>query len=280
MRLQAGDAELILAPEIGGTIVSWTIGGIPMLRPTVPGATPVREQACYPLIPFSNRVAGHGFSFRGTRYELPVILNGYSIHGAAWQCEWRGEGSRMLLSYPGGTLWPFAFDAEQSFDLGERGLAVTMRITNRHTSHAPAALGLHPYFPRTPEMTFQFAATSVWQNGDDMIPNANIQVPPAWDFTRPRTIGDIAVDNCFAGWYRTALFHWPEHGARLSMTADQTFRHLVVYIPQHADFLAVEPVANMNDGLNRMGEHVDHGMTVLAPGETLSGTITFKADLA
>jgi hypothetical protein len=35
----------------------------------------------------------------------------------------------------------------------------------------------------------------------------------------------------------------------------------------------------MNDGLNRMEQHVDHGITVLAPGDTLEGAIRFVATL-
>jgi aldose 1-epimerase len=124
-------------------------------------------------------------------------------------------------------------------------------------------------------MTLQFAATSVWQNGADKMPSANTQIPPAWDFSVARRPDGLVVDNCFAGWHRSAVFDWPEHGATLTMSADQNFRHLVVFFPEGADFCAVEPVANMNDGINRMGQHVDHGMTVLAPGETLSGVVTF-----
>lgn len=275
MRLVCGDAELITAPEFGGTIVSWTVGGVSMFRPAIPGGTDARDQGSYPLVPFSNRVAGRAFTFAGTRHELPALLNGFAIHGAAWRCPWRAEGHTLKLDYPGGELWPFAFSTEQDFELTEHGLVLTMRITNRHTAPAPAAIGMHPYFPRTPDMTLQFAAASVWQNGPDHIPSANTLIPPAWDFTSPRKPDDIAVDNCFAGWHRSAVLHWPEHRTKLIMTADPMFRHLVVFFPKGGDFCAVEPVTNMNDGINRMNTDVDHGMTVLAPGETLSGTIRF-----
>ncbi len=273
MRLTCGKAVLEAAPERGGAIRSWTIDGVAILRTTPAGEDHVRRQACYPLIPFSNRIAGHRFSFRGVSHAVPVLMDGYSIHGAAWQCAWRAEGDTMRLEYPGGDLWPFAFDALQRLDLREDGLTVTLSITNRHDGPAPAALGLHPFFARTPDMTLQFAASSVWRNGADMIPTENTPVPPEWDFSQARSPGSTATDNCFAGWQGMAEIAWPEHGLRLVMTAGAPFGHIVVYTPPQYPFVAVEPVSNMNDGINRMDQNVDHGMAVLAPGETLEGVI-------
>ena len=275
MRLVSGGAELVCNPQLGGTIVSWKVDGVSLFRPVTTEADTVRGQGCYPLVPFSNRVAGRAFHFAGQRYELPDLMNGYAIHGAAWQLPWRQDGASMKVDYPGGALWPFAFAAEQRFALSDRALEVTMRVTNRHDRPAPLALGLHPYFPRTPEMTLQFAATSVWLNGEGMIPTANVQVPSEWDFTTPRRPGEVYADNCFAGWHRSAVVTWPEHRTALTITADKLYRHAVVYLPRNAAFFALEPVSNMNDGLNRMDQHVDHGMAVLAPGDTLEGVIRF-----
>jgi len=56
MRITAGDAELILAPETGGAVVSWTIAGQPIFRAANPEAKGARDHACYPLFPFSNRI--------------------------------------------------------------------------------------------------------------------------------------------------------------------------------------------------------------------------------
>jgi aldose 1-epimerase len=277
MKLTAGKAELLLAPEIGGTIVGWTLDGIPLLRPTAPDAEGAREQACYPLIPFSNRVGGRSFVFEGVRHELPALLGPWAIHGAAWQLAWRMEGpTTMAVDYPGGRLWPFAFRAEQVFDLSEHALVVTMRIANLHSGRAPAAIGLHPFFPRAPDTTLRFAAASVWRAGADKIPTENTPVPPEWDFSTAHAPGDVAADNCFAGWGGRFEIGFPARRLSLQVQADPIFRHLVVYIPQHADFMAVEPVANMNDGLNHMQDGADHGFTILAPGATLEGRIVFS----
>lgn len=274
MRLSSGDAELVMAPELGGSVVSWTIGGRPIFRPANPAATDARANACYPLVPFSNRVANRRFLFEGREYVLPALLNGQAIHGAGWQCAWTQSGTRLAMSYPGGELWPFAFDAEQVFDLEPTALTVTMRITNRHESEAPAAIGLHPFFPRGPHTRLQLAAKTVWISGSDKIPVEEVKVPPEWDFSHERELGDADIDHCFAGWNGHYALTWPDRKERVVVRAGAPFGHLVLYIPRGQSFTAIEPVSNMNDGLNHMQTSDDHGMRILEPGETLEGRIS------
>lgn len=274
MKLLSGDAELLLAPETGGSVVSWTIAGRPILRAANTDAIDARGNACYPLVPFSNRVANRRFSFAGQDYELPALLGGWAIHGAGWQCAWTPGDQGMALDYPGGVLWPFAFRAEQDFDLGPTSLSITMRITNTHDAPAPAAIGLHPFFFRDAATRLQVTARSVWQNGGDQIPVANTAVPSVWDFSTERELADVEIDNCFAGWDGTASLTWPDRHERVRIHATAPLRHLVIYVPHGMPFTAIEPVSNMNDGLNHMNTADDHGMAVLAPGETLEGRIT------
>jgi aldose 1-epimerase len=244
-----------------------------MFRPADPLATDARDHACYPLVPFSNRVANRRFTFAGQTHELPALLGDWAIHGAGWQLPWTPEGNTLNLSYPGGTLWPFAFDAEQIFDLRNNGLSVTMRVTNRHTAPAPAAIGLHPFFPRDAATRVQLETATVWQNDANKIPTTEIPTPDIWNFATERELADVDIDHCFAGWNGHAAIAWPQQRLRLTITATEPFRHLVFYVPWGRAFTAIEPVANMNDGLNHMDGVTDHGMHILAPGETLEGRI-------
>ncbi len=280
MKIAAGDAELVLAPEMGGAVVSWTIGGRPIFRVANPDAADARAHACYPLVPFSNRVAKRRFSFAGQDYELPALLGEWAIHGAGWQCAWTMDGTTMKLDYPGGVLWPFAFHAEQHFDLRPDGLMVTMRITNNHTGPAPAAIGLHPFFARNAETCLQVNTGSVWISDAHKVPVSNTPVPAEWDFSTQRPLGDADIDNCFAGWDGRAVLTWPDRQERVVMRATAPFRHLVIYVPPGEAYTAIEPVSNMNDGLNRMNSGIDHGIHVLAPGETLEGVITMLVEPA
>ena len=145
-----------------------------------------------------------------------------------------------------------------------------------HRARAPAGLGLQPYFPRSgmtgppANATLQFRADAVSLSGANQLPVERVGVPPEWDHASGRTVGELALDNCFDGWDGTAVLTWPDR--RITIAADATFRHAVVYTPPGESFFCVEPVSHMNDAIN-------HGtMPVLEPGETLRGEIGFRLD--
>jgi aldose 1-epimerase len=184
----------------------------------------------------------------------------------------------MLLDHPGGELWPFAFEAEQHFDLQPDRLIVTMRITSRHDAPAPAAIGLHPFFPRGADTRLELPVCGVWLSDANKIPERLAELPAEWDFRTDRALGEVDVDHCFAGWDGRYAITWPDRRERLVVTAGAPFGHIVFYVPRGQNFFAVEPVSNMNDGLNHMDTGDDHGMRILAPGETLEGRISMVVE--
>jgi aldose 1-epimerase len=107
----------------------------------------------------------------------------------------------------------------------------------------------------------------VWRNGPDMLPTERVKVPPEWDHSAGRPVGDLALDNCFEDWDGTAVLTWPDR--RITIVATDSIRHLVVYTPPGQNFFCVEPVSHMNDAINRGAMHV------LDAGETLRGEISF-----
>jgi galactose mutarotase-like enzyme len=61
LELRAGAARVLLAPEVGGAIAAYEWRGEPVLRTTSEEALrtgDVRRFSSYPLLPFSNRIAG------------------------------------------------------------------------------------------------------------------------------------------------------------------------------------------------------------------------------
>ncbi len=282
--LRKAGLELVLAPGIGGAITGFRQDGFVLMRETAPDAGDVRLFSCYPLVPFSNRIAGGRFRFAGRSYSLwrdPLTGGRHAIHGEGWRNAWdvaeAGEGSARLTLDHGGTepeSWPFPFRAEQHFALTGNGLAVTLVLTNTGASAAPAGIGLHPYFPRHDKVTLGFRAEAVWRNGADHLPSEAIAVPREWDFSSPRLLAEPGLDNCFAGWSGTAEIAWPTAGRRFRIDADRCFGHAVVYTPPGREYFAFEPVSHMNDAINRM-ELPDHGLVILEPGDSLRGTARF-----
>jgi len=285
IRLAAGDLTLVLAPPLGGAIAGFAQAGFALMRESAPAADWADLLSAYPLVPFSNRIAGGAFTFAGRRHQLKRLppFAPHAIHGEGWMRPWRvaaaGADTASLAlehdaSEPGS--WPFPFRAEQHFFLAENALAVRLVVVNTGAGPMPAGIGLHPYFPRHGGVVLGFRAGSVWRNGEDHLPAARSEPPPPeWRFDPPRPLGEPGLDNCFAGWSGPARIAWPEAGRGLEITADPCFGHAVVYTPAGRDDFAFEPVSHMNDAINRMESVADHGLVVLAPGATLAGTVRF-----
>ncbi|CAH2602163.1 Aldose 1-epimerase [Rhodovastum atsumiense] len=282
--LARGRMRVELAPRTGGALAAVEYGGIPLLRPWN-GEPSVRRMAVYPLLPYSNRIAEGRFRFAGTEHVLRRNFGDHPhpLHGLGWQREWafvpRGtHAASMTLGHrPDGEAaadWPFAFDAEQTVELTDRTVTLTLAFRNADTRPAPVGLGWHPFFPRHDGAVLRFHADAVWRNDARMLPVERGTVPPAWDFSAGRPVENPGLDNCFAGFTGTATLSWPARRLAVTMTADATLGHLVVMTPPPpADFFAVEPVMNANDAINRP-DPAAHGLRVLAPGESLRVRMT------
>ena len=290
LTLSAGESSLVLAPDIGGAIVGWMHGSVPLLRRPHPEAILLRNArglGCFPLVPFSNRIAWGQFHWNGGDHALERNLGDHphSIHGVGWQAAWdvaSVAATSAVLSLRHDAVgaqarhWPFAFAAEQRFTLTPDALHVVLTMTNLHADPAPAGLGLHPYFPRAGAPALQFNAVDVWLNGDDALPAGRIAVPPDWQHRSGKPIGVASLDNCFAGWNGRAQIAWADGRGTLAIEAGGLFSHLIVYTPLGQNFFCVEPVSHMTDAINRMNAVPDHGLHTLAPGGTVKGEVTFR----
>jgi aldose 1-epimerase len=248
----------------------------------------VRQTSCYPLVPYSNRIAQGRFSFEGVEHRLALNFGDHphSIHGNAWQKPWQVMEAdeircRLLLIHrpEGGQAkgWPFAYRAEQSFELSPEGLTLTLSLENEDHRPMPAGLGLHPFFPKRSGVRLQFAAERVYPNGEDSLPMDSTSVPENWNYRIMRELGEPRLDNCFTGWDGTARIAYIQEKIALSIEADRLFGHLVVYVPTGRDFFAVEPVSHLNDVINRP-DSAGHGLKVLKPGEHLTAKVRFGVE--
>ena len=155
------------------------------------------------------------FDSKGKIISFIPILGGevHAIHGNAWQRAWevrqheRERATLVLVHDPSAgddpREWPFAYRAEMTFTLGRAFLDVEMTVANIDDRAQPVGLGFHPFFSRREGMTLEFSAHAVWINGEDHLPIRS--QPPAglFDFKSARAIGDVRIDNCYAGWQNT-----------------------------------------------------------------------------
>ncbi|WP_378942056.1 aldose 1-epimerase [Mesorhizobium sp. ANAO-SY3R2] len=294
LHLSCGELELDLAPHIGGSILSFRRAGLDLMRPTPDAALAmglVRQTSCYPLVPYSNRIAHGRFAVGGETYQLTLNFGDHphSIHGNGWQRAWNvrdaGESQAVLeldhrpfgFGPAGWDGWPYSFRATQSFTLSPDMLTVTLAIENTDARPMPAGLGWHPFFPARPGTKLRFGAGGVWINDATSLPVSLEPVPEKWDYSTARPLGEPALDNVFTQWDGNAEISFVEENVGLALSADPLFSHAVVYVPSGRGFFAFEPVSHMTDAVNR-ADIPGNGLQVLAPGERLSGTMRISVE--
>src|SRR4051794_31280678 len=182
--LSAHGFDLALLPELGGSVawVNWTGPDgrtVPLLRPSdaeaIASQNPSRL-ACFPLVPFANRIAGSRFVFGGREHRLPSNRppDPMAIHGFGFQAPWTVETAAedaVRLTHvhhtPGSR---FRYRAEQTFRLKQRHVRIELAVTHEGTEAMPYGIGLHPWLPCSPETRLQFTATHVFIPDESRLP--------------------------------------------------------------------------------------------------------------
>jgi len=271
--LRAGDLRLTFDPELGGAITSLTHDGEDLLRPTPEGAADVLETACFPLVPYANRIADGRFSFGGRTAALSRNMSGqaHPLHGDGWRGAWRiearGEDVATLVFEPGKTEWPWRYRARQTFGLRSDGLTVELEVTNLDDAPGPFGLGFHPYFPNSATARLTARTTGVWRSSADLLPTELVAAQPWAEGAPVRT--ERLLDHCHTGWTGPARIDLGPGRSSLELSASPELGWLHVFAPPDEDFFCVEPVSHAPNAVN-MADPQAHGVRVLAPGETLS----------
>ena len=277
LSLRAGRLAVELAPQAGGSIARFRYDDtLDLMRPMTEEAIASSRgnaAACYPLVPFSNRIADGRLLFDGQEHRLEANWPGvrHPMHGEGWARAWDvvrhdPASAELVHEHDGRKGWPFRYRARLSFRLDDGGLAVRMAIENLERRAVPAGIGLHPFFTRDADSTLAFRATGVWLGDAEVLPVERVALPPEWDYSTSRPV-EPGLDNCFEGWDGRALITWPGRRLKLELEASQPFRHAVVYTPADRPYFCVEPVSHAN------GKVAD---ARLEPGATLAGDIAFR----
>ena len=238
------------------------------------------DASCFPLFPFSNRIAYGAFSFEDNNYQLPLNMppEPHAIHGSVWQ------KTALVTDYSTDYLkiihqqvdesYPFHFSAVQEWRINDdTSINISLKLINMGDCAMPFGMGIHPYFVKTDQCTITTNTDIVIQNDDEMVPISVTSVPDEWDFSKGLKVCDTTMDNCYLNWSKQCRIQWPELNAQMDITASDLFKNMVVYIPQDESFFCLEPVTNINDAYNNNLELNDTGLVILQPGEKIEGTI-------
>ena len=282
--LTAGDYRMALEPARGGSVARFDWRGEPLFRPTC--GPSILDTACFPLVPFSNRIAQGRFHSGDDQVQLssnfPGVDHPHTLHGFGWLTPWevveRSRHRAVLYHTYAAAEWPWAYGAEQCFEVTADGLMHSLSITNRSGKTMPAGLGFHPYFPRTPLTCYHGLHRGEWQTASDGLPLTLDDRDVATDWWKGQPAADRAVDTVYAGREGLLGLAWPERGIVLTLAPSENLDCTVVYTPVQADFLCIEPVSHATDVINRPNEK--NGMQLLAPGESVSAHVQYRAQPA
>ncbi|HVI06627.1 MAG TPA: aldose 1-epimerase, partial [Sphingomicrobium sp.] len=219
--LKAGNLRLELSPSIGGAISAfdWVDenASVPILRKCPHPLARVLDAACFPLVPYVNRIRGGEFEFRGRKVRVAPNMAGdpSPLHGQGWLCPWiveRADDRQANLDfhYIAGE-WPWNYKARQEFALDENGFSVTLSCRNLGPGAMPCGLGLHPYFPCGPDTLIDTKVTDVWTVDDKVLPVEKVPADGRYDL-HDRLVCGQGLDNGFGGWSGEARLtdpSWP-----------------------------------------------------------------------
>ncbi|HEY1609972.1 MAG TPA: aldose 1-epimerase [Paraburkholderia sp.] len=276
-----------VAPQLGGglTRFDWRSGGVlePVFRrcEQVGAHTDPNDLACYPLLPYSNRIGGGHFRFGGRDVVVPRnrAAEPLPLHGDGWLAHWQvaekaHERVRLVLDRSRGV--PYAYRAALTYALNEATLSVTLEVENVGRDALPFGLGLHPFLARDTATELSAPASGLWLSGDDWLPVRHVPAPAAWQFGIAYPLPDQLVNHAFSGWSGRAAVVWPRR--RLSLAIGANTDYYVLYTPPEEDFFCFEPVDHPINAVNLAGGADANGMTVLARGERLVRRFDFTVE--
>ena len=251
-------------PDVCGCLASFdiTVNGriIPLFRKTAERETydPI-FLSCWPLLPYSNRIAHGRFEFDGASYEVAQTVDdvAFPLHGVGWQRGWQviesdSASCRLQLNHTPDEHWPFPFMAEQVFALGPEGLTITTSLTNRHKHATPYGLGQHPYIVRPPGTKLFAAVEGVWVNDHLMLPFDHLtELPEEWRLQDGCNLDQAALDNCFSGLVGPVQVVWPDR-SRLVIQGSDELDFLFLFNRPAEDYVCAELVTHMADAFNRV----------------------------
>ena len=289
LALSDGVAEAVVAPDLGGGLVSYDLvgaaGRAALFRPcrNPSGARPF-DLASNLLVPWSNRISGGGFHFGGRFHSLQPNLPGepYPIHGNGFSSMWaveKASAERVELSLTSNGPGPFCYDARAAYALDAGALRMWLWVRNVGPRALPFGLGFHPWLVRTPQTLLLAKAERVVLEGSARLPvgQAPVSSRREWDFAAPRALPASWINNAFLGWDGRARVFWSDRGLALDIAADPPLSIYIVYSPAgEPDFFCFEPVSHLINAHNLPGGATTNGLTILAPQQSVSISCRFR----
>jgi aldose 1-epimerase len=275
--LHAGALRLALRPDLGGCVAGLWHRHLPVLRSTEPAAlASARLSACFPLLPYSNRLAYRRFRWKGVDYATQPNFDDspHSVHGVGWLRPWAIVSSSALdvvlrYRHVPDAHWPFAFEARQYFTLTPQAMRVQMVFDNLADIAQPVGLGWHPYFAKRARSRLHIELDGRWDSDAAQLPVRKVAQSGV-----DSDVQHLDYDNCFDGWRGVARIR----DERMSLQLTSSLDRLVVFTPQQRDYFCVEPVSQVSNAIH-MADPLAHGLRQVPPGESFEAWMQIEVSI-
>ncbi|WP_414980732.1 aldose 1-epimerase [Congregibacter sp.] len=280
--LEHADLRVEIAPEAGASLLSlqslhngkyrdWLVDdGL---------AASIGVPACFPLIPFANRITDGELELG--RHRLAANrpdLSAYPIHGYAWQKPWVVDSvgpDSLRLSYDGSDdAWPWQYRAQLSCVLTPGELRMHLKLVHSGSGQMPAGLGLHPAFPSAGLLSIRGATGAFLPIDKTGLPTAYIPGAPQCEALAMGQLPALGIDSDFDGWQHKLRLEWSDR--QLELSADPIFTAMHIFRPRDKPLICVEPVTHLTAAMASRRLPAVAAPTLLAAGETLEGSVVFR----
>ncbi len=243
------------------------------------------------LSPFACRISNASFQWQAETYSLQKsVTGGHALHGLLFDADFRVADEyitedfaelHLISSYRGTDPgYPFAYDLLVRYRLSkDRRLLLFTAIHNRSRLPIPVADGWHSYFSfgkPVDSLLLTIKARSVFEYNANLVPTGNFTDDKRW--FNGASIGSMLLDNCYVllqvEEQPGCVLTDQERGVSVEIIPSASYPFLQVYIPEHRNSIALEPVSAppdvFNNGIN---------LITLAPDHTATFSVDFMITL-
>ena len=282
----AAPLTIDVVPALGGSLLAARWRGALITRPLTLALDQmtVSNTTSFAMAPFANRIDSGRFETNGREVIMPINrpAQNVAIHGIARNRSWRIESrapDRLEVAVDvDASDYPFKFSARQVYSVSADAWTTALEVRNNGSQAMPFGIGHHPFFRRTPRATLQFSARGYF----DTDAARNLPTAPSGPADGPManihlTAADsIGIDRHYYGWSGPARIEWPEDALALEVSASSTLANAHVYLSPDEESLCIEPVSHVPDVHNHADWRAFGDVTILEPGQTMTGTMTCR----
>jgi aldose 1-epimerase len=253
--------------EVGGGLREYDVDGQAVLDGYPINSTADGGRAL-PLMPWPNRLADGQYEFQGKHLQLAIddVVRRNAMHGLTRTMNWivgdrAADRVRMELTLHPRQGYPFALELSIEYSLAPTGLTARTTARNLGDTPLPFGAGVHPYFtvgtPLVDSATLAFDARSRLElDSERRLPTGELLTVAgsAFDFSAPRLIGSLVLDDCFSGLARDAdgrarvTLSDQVSGRSVSVWMDAGYRYMQIFSgdtlapARRRQSLAIEPM--------------------------------------